>query len=95
MSKIKTKVVKRRMPYAYSDRPDPPPTVEPVLRIGDKVVLDYWTTPVPGVVKDVDEEGKLAWFKVPVAVPGGGDTIALGVHRVIEVVRGNDRWVRE
>jgi hypothetical protein len=94
MSKIKTKVVQRRQPHSYSDLPPPLPTVEPVLQIGDKVVLDYSTTPVPGTVKDINEDGTLVWFKVPVAVPGGGDTIALGVHRVVEVLRGKDRWVR-
>ncbi|MBA2720763.1 MAG: hypothetical protein H0U52_16210 [Chloroflexi bacterium] len=89
---ISTYTKQNRMPYAYSDKPDPPPTEEPIVKVGDRVVTNGpWAEPQEGTVLEVSSDHGTVWVDVP---GPGGDRTAIGVHRVESITRDADHWTR-
>lgn len=92
MSKIKTYTKQNRMPFVYSDKPDPPPTEEPIVKVGDHVITNGpWTTPQKATVLEVSNDHGTVWIDVP---GPGGDRTAIGIHRIESIRRGTDHWTR-
>lgn len=94
---IETFTCPHRMPYAYSNQPDPPSTTEPVVLAGDEITIDgpLVGDPVTGTVREVAVDGRLIWISTPgIAWPGGSEVGVVGVHRVIAVKRGDEVWRR-
>ena len=82
-----------RMPYAYSDLPDPLPTIEPICLAGDVVVLDGpWRDHQAVAIREVSDDRGTIWVDITAA---SDHCAAVGVHRVIEIRRdGADPWTR-
>ena len=92
MSKIETYTKQNRMPFVYSDKPNPPPTEEPIVKVGDHVITNGpWVEPQKATVLDVSSDHGTVWVDVP---GPGGDRTAIGVHRIESIRRGADRWTR-
>jgi|GEM_PF-5837241 len=79
-------------PYSFKDI-QPWEDTHPVVKIGDLITVEGWQLPKTGKVMDVSEDG-LLWVDLPMASPGGGYHV-LGSHRVTQIVRGSETWVRD
>lgn len=89
---IETFTKRNPMPFAYSDLPDMPDTIEPIALVGDVVVTNGpWNVPQHCTVLEVSANHCTVW--VDVAGPGG-DRTAIGVHRIQSIAREGLRWTR-